>query len=281
MIKILIPIDFSETSINAIKYAMRLLKDSACEFIVLNAFADEVYSKTNELNSTDFEKFKKEYKKNVDSTLKQEIDELFKLSANLKHRYTAVSRFGSLIDETNRIIAKENIDLVIMGAMGKTNDRSIAFGRNTLQIIKHLKCPVLYVPINYQKDFPKKILFPSDYMMPYKKRELKLVSAFAVSFAASVNFLYVSGFKKLSHRQLDHKLFLDSCFTDNKCAFLQISGKDLIESINKTVDNHKMDMLVMVNQRHSYFENILYNSTIEEVALQIKVPFLVLQNLHR
>lgn len=281
MKKILIPIDFSETSTNAIKYALLLLKNTACEFFIMNAFADEVYSKTNEMSRTDFEEFKEKHQEKVDSALKKEIDQILETFSNLKHTYKPISRFGSLIDETNEIVEKENIDLVIMGTMGKTNDRSITFGSNTLQIIKYMKCPVLSVPSNYQADAPKKILFPSDYMMPYKSRELSLVSNLAISFGASIHFLYVSSFKKLSHRQLDHKSFLDTCFVDNKCAFLEVSGKSLIESINKTVQSHKIELLVMVNQRHSYLENILYNSTIEEVELQIEIPFLVLQNLHR
>ena len=40
-------------------------------------------------------------------------------------------------------------------------------------------------------------------------------------------------------------------------------------------------MLVMVNTRHSYLENILYQSTIEKIGLKIDIPFLVLQNLPR
>lgn len=58
MKKILIPTDFSETSMNAIKYAMQLLKYDKSEFTIMNAFADEVYENTNEMGREDFEKFK-------------------------------------------------------------------------------------------------------------------------------------------------------------------------------------------------------------------------------
>ena len=40
-------------------------------------------------------------------------------------------------------------------------------------------------------------------------------------------------------------------------------------------------MLVMVNTRHSYLENILYTSTIQKIGLHIKIPFMVFQNLPR
>ena len=40
-------------------------------------------------------------------------------------------------------------------------------------------------------------------------------------------------------------------------------------------------MLVMINTRRSYLENVLYTSTIQKMGLQVQIPFLVLQNLPR
>jgi len=281
MKKILIPTDFSETSMNAIKYAMELFKYDKSEFTIMNAFADEVYKNTKEMRREDFEEYKEICQRNIDRKLNKEILEMLKISPNPRHKYNYVSRFGSLVDEANEIVDKESIDVVVMGTKGETNDRSITFGSNTLQVIKYVKCPVLAVPVEYNEGSPQNILFPTDYMIPFKRRELKLLSTLAMSFVATINFLYISDFKGMSHRQLDNRSFLDCCFTDNKCSFLQVPEKDITETVNETIANQKVDMLVMVNQRHSYLENILYNSTIEKIGLQIKIPFLVLQNLYR
>jgi len=62
---------------------------------------------------------------------------------------------------------------------------------------------------------------------------------------------------------------------------LQIPGKDISQVINTILNEDDFDMLVMVNQRHSYLENILYHSNIEKIGLEIKIPFLVMQNLYR
>ena len=69
--------------------------------------------------------------------------------------------------------------------------------------------------------------------------------------------------------------------TNNKCTFLQTPENGITNSINKIIKEDAIDLLVMVNQRHSYLEHILYNSTIEKIGLEIQIPFLVLQNLHR
>lgn len=281
MKKILIPTDFSETSMNAIKYAMALFKYDRCDITIMNAFADAVYEKTSQMNRDDFEEFKISHQNKVDKLLEKSIVEMREISPNPRHKYDFIACFGNLVDETNEIVEKENIDVVVMGTKGKTNNKNITFGSNTLQVIKYVKCPVLAVPVSYKNDYPQNILFPTDYMLPYKRRELKLLSTITLGFAATIHCLHISEFEKLSHRQLDNKSFLDYGLANNKVSFMQVPGKDITETVNKTVKEQKIDMLVMINQRHSYLENILYKSTIEKIGLEIKIPFLVLQNLHR
>ena len=281
MRKILIPTDFSETSMNAIEYALELFKYETCEFIVMHAFADEVYENTMEMDREFFEEFKEKYRNSVESQLQKEVVVMIKRTANPKHTYNFEARFGSLVDETNDIIERDNIDIVVMGTKGKTQNKEITFGSQTLQVIKYVQCPVLAIPVGYHGFPPENILFPTDYMIPFKRRDLNLLSTMAKSFASKIQMLFISEFKKLSHRQEDNRLFLDHCFRDNKKEYLQVKEKDLAQGINKELNDKKYDMLVMVNHRHSYLENILYHSTIEKIGVDIKIPFLVLQNIQR
>ncbi|WP_432410110.1 universal stress protein [Rasiella sp. SM2506] len=281
MRKIVIPTDFSETSINAIEYALELFKYEKCEFIIMNAFADEVYENTMEMCKEDFEEFKDAYQRNVDKTLQKEIATMLGRSPNPKHTYTYEARFGTLVDETNHIVDRDNIDIVIMGTKGGTNDNNITFGSNTLQVIKYVQCPVLAVPVSYHGATPKNILFPTDYMLPFKRRELKLLSTLAKGFVATIHMLFITEFNGLSHRQQNNKSYVHSCFEDNETSFLKTPGKDITKGVNKVLRENDFDMLVMVNQRHSYLENILYRSTIEKIGIEINIPFLVLQNLYR
>jgi len=118
-------------------------------------------------------------------------------------------------------------------------------------------------------------------MIPYKRRELKLLSTLAVSFVATIQLFYVSKFDQLSLRQSDNKFFLEGSFKKNKLVAIQKPGDDITAEINKCISINEFGMLVMVNQRHSYLENLLYQTTIDQIGLKIKIPFLVLQNLNR
>lgn len=281
MRKILIPTDFSENSMNAVKYATELFKYDHSEIYLLHAFSDSVYEAKARLVDDIFEDLQEKALQKAKDNLEETRKQILSFSPNPKHNLHTIAEFGLLVDSVNEWIEKENIDVVVMGTKGETADKKITFGSNTLQVIKYVKCPVLAIPSVYKDVHPKNLLFPTDYHLPYKRRELKLVSNIAKCFISKVNFFYVSKFPALSIRQKDNKTFLETSFCDNQISFHQEAGTDVTKAINLFIIENPIDMLVMVNTRHSYLENILYQSTIEKIGLKIDIPFLVLQNLPR
>ncbi len=281
MRKILVPTDFSENAMNAIRYAVELFKYERSDFYIIHAYADEVYDHNTLVSRELFDELKETVHKNSDKELAKILEEINRISPNPRHVYKTMSLFGTLIDEANDLVDKENIDVLIMGTRGKTDDRKLTFGSNTLQVLKYVKCPVLAIPSGYSYNQPKRILFPTDYLLPFKRRELKLLSTLTQSFRSTINFLYISKYEKLSIRQEDNKAFLEESLPEATLNFYTEEADDLTLAINRSIEENEIDFLVMVNSRHSYLENILYQSTIDKIGLHIKIPFLVMQNLQR
>lgn len=281
MQKILIPTDFSDNALNAIKYATELFKYGRSEIYLLHAFSDAVYKAKAQFTDATMEDLKQKALEEAQQKLEETKNQILSFSPNPKHQLHTLAEFGLLVDSVNDWVERENIDVVVMGTKGETADKKITFGSNTLQVIKYVKCPVLAIPSVYGDVHPKHILFPTDFQLPYKRRELKFVSGIAKCFVCRVDFLYVSKFESLSYRQQDNKKFLEASFCDNQVQFHQTKASDITKAINTFIIENPIDMLVMVNTRHSYLENILYQSTIEKIGLKIDIPFLVLQNLPR
>lgn len=281
MRKILIPTDFSENSMNAIRYASELFKYERCEFFLMHAYADEVYDHEMVVSREILNEFKDSIHKTSDQELAKMVKEVKNLSPNPRHEFNTLSIFGTLVDEANDIVDLENIDILVMGTRGKTDDRKLTFGSNTLQVLKYVKCPVLSIPAGYSYQQPKNILFPTDYFLPFKRRELKLLSTLTKSFRSTITFLHISKFKKLSIRQEDNRAFLVTSLPDAALEFKRIDGGGLTLAINDFIQQNPVDLLVMTNSRHSYLESVLYQSTIDKIGLHIKIPFLTLQNLQR
>lgn len=281
MKNILIPTDFSNNADHAISYALNVFKCERANFYFLHAYADEVYGPYHKVDAETFEKQKKNIADDSEDKLNKLVTETQTKTHNPLHKYEAVPAFESLVDALNNFADLKNIDLIIMGTKGKTASSKITFGSNTVQVFKYVKCPVLAVPDQYDYSQPKKILFPSNYMIPYKRRELKLLDILAGEFKAEIHSLYISDFVDLSHRQLDNKKFLEESLPHARLSFVTKGVENRAKAISTYITDHKMNLLVMVNSRHSFLEDMLYKSTIDEIGLSPTIPFLVMQNLSR
>lgn len=101
------------------------------------------------------------------------------------------------------------------------------------------------------------------------------------SFRSNIHMLYIDPVKKLSLRQEDNQEFLRNCLPKANLIFETTPERDKTIAITKYIVHNDIDMLVLVNSRHSYLEDMLYQSTIDKIGLHIKIPFLVMQNLFR
>ncbi|MBM1106578.1 universal stress protein [Aurantibacter crassamenti] len=278
---ILIPTDFSENALHAIQYALALFKCERTKIYVLHAYADEVYGPFKANKQNDIEDKKKSIKAASDHKLAELIKLVTAIPPNPRHSFENIAVFDSLVDGVNDYVNKINIDLVIMGTKGKSNDKNIIFGSHTVQLFKYVQCPVLAVPQDAEFRQPKKILFPTNFMLPYKRRELKLLNCLSNEYKSEIHCLYISDFEALSARQIDNKRFLSESLPNSYLFFEQTAVKNKTAAIQEFIKLHQIDFLVMVNSRHSFLEDLLYRSTVDEIGLTTKIPFLVMQNLSR
>lgn len=279
MRKILIPTDFSDNAMNAITYALELFKYEKCEFYFMHAYQDEIYQDEILLTRETLDKATKIISDKSEKQLEKISQKAKAISPNPRFHYNIISSNSMLIDEADRIVGKENIDVIVMGTRGKTNDRNLTFGSHTLQVLKYVQCPVLAIPEHYKYTQPKHILFPTNYMIPYKRRELKLLCEMAAPYRAIIDMLYVSTSDKLSIRQEDNRKFINEELCKNRINFKTVKDKNVANAIQKYLKESDVDMLVMVNSRHSFLENILYQSTIDKMSLHLDIPFLAMQNI--
>lgn len=281
MRKILIPTDFSENAMNALKYATELFKYEISEFYIMNTYQEESYSEVVLPTQGALDIATSKISKTSNEQLQIIKKDIITISPNPRHKFHTISANNLLLDKADRIVDQENIDIVVMGTKGKTNDKKLTFGSNTLQVLKYVQCPVLAIPENYAYIQPKHILFPTNFMIPYKRRELKLVCEIAAPFRATIDVLYISISDKLSRRQQENKEFLKEELCKNTINFKTENSKHLINSIYKYIREKDIDMLVMVNTEHSFLENIVFQSPLDELSLNLDIPFLSLQNMKR
>lgn len=281
MLSILIPTDFSENAMNAVKYALEFFKYQKTEFYLMHAYQSEFYDSEELVSREVFNEVLNDTKNESEDNLKSLLNEVEQIAPNPRFKFHTISAYNTLVEEANSIADKHNIDLIVMGTKGKSNERHIVFGSHTFQVLKYVQCPVLAIPSNYSNTQPKRILFPTNYLIPYKRRELKLLSEMAKPYRSAIDVLHISNSSRLSIRQEDNKAFIADALRENNLKFCIDDHKNIAEAIKNYIKTHRIDLIAMVNTQHSFLEDMLFPSTIDQVSLGLEIPLLAMQNTIR
>jgi nucleotide-binding universal stress UspA family protein len=281
MKNILIPTDFSENAMNAVRYALELFKYDTCEFYFLHVYEDEVYNNPDLTEDSEFDEAIVLARNKSELKLEALLNEVKTIAPHDRYSYHCISAYNSLIDEVDRLVISKDIDIIVMGTKGESKGKSYVFGSNTLQVLKYVSCPVLVIPEFYGYKQPKHVLFPTNYLIPYKRRELKLLSTICWPYRSVIDMLYISPSNKLSKRQRNNKSFIIEELGALELNFEDINNKNISKVISEYINQQNVDLLVMVNTRHSFLEDMLFRSKVDDMCLHSNIPFLVLQNIRR
>ena len=168
--------------------------------------------------------------------------------------------------------------MVIMGTQGATGAQRIFLGTNTIYVIRKSKVPVLVVPENYKFNEVQKILFPSNYLTLYKPKELRPIIEIAKAQKAQITVLYVVEESKLDIRQEENKEFLRECLEDISPIFKETQTEYMPDAIHNYVRDNKIDLLTMMNPKHSFMERLLLQQNVDKIGFQVEIPFLVIRD---
>ena len=141
---VIVPVDFSQTSLNAARYAIKLMTGH----YGVNLILYHMYEKNNQANESNSKL----------EDLKKELLALGIVKIEL------LSEHGSdFIDELEKLARHRQADLIIMGITGRSALTQVLVGSNTLKIVERKVCPVLIVPPNASFKAIKNALLTSDF----------------------------------------------------------------------------------------------------------------------
>ncbi|MCK0126013.1 universal stress protein [Gelidibacter sp. F2691] len=275
MKNILLPTDFSENSWNAISYAMELFQDEVCTFYLLNTYTPVIYHVEYVLGYP--AQFGLE--DTIRNTSQQQLAGLRarifeKFGHNPKHDIHEMARFDNLISGITEFMDTHAIHMIVMGTKGATGAKEVLFGSNTVHVFKNVKCPVLAIPEGFEFKKPSAILFPTDYGIPYQKNPFSALLTLAQKQEATIHVLHVLT-AVCSEAQLKNKSRLAQLLTPVTHQFHEVQDNDVMQAILNVQELYAVDLLVMINNKKSFFENIFFKSTVNQIGFHLTVPFLV------
>jgi nucleotide-binding universal stress UspA family protein len=281
MKRILLPTDFSDNAFNALCYAVQLFEKEKCEFILLHTYTPVTYNVGTAADSYStfelLEILKVTVVQNLDKT-EERLKEKFK---NPNHAFQKISSFNLLINEMQDLIKEKNIDLIVMGTTGATGAKEIFLGTNTMYAIKKVKCAVIAVPANFNYEEPKEILFPTDFKFSYKNKYLSFIRDLSKIHNSKLHIFNVVHGENTDSKYEMTMDFLDKYFENSYHRFHIAENKDIHEAIVEFELKHKINLLIMIHTKHSFFENILFEPVINKIVFHTQVPFLVIPSEER
>ena len=275
---VLLPTDFSKNAWNAIAYAMELFKSEKCNFFFLHTYTPSFYRMDYMLGGPLFSAIPDS---DVDISLaglEKTLKDVKKNYNNPKHTYSVISAFNTLTDEINEVTVEKEIDMVVMGTQGATGAKEIFLGTNTVYVLRKAIAPVFVIPENYTFQKIKKVLLPSDYLTNYKEDELSMAIKMAKMNQAKLIVLHVKEEYDLTAGQQENKKALYSSLDGLSATFTELKGSLMPDAILNYVENNEIDLLVMMNRKHSFFERHFKRQNVDQIGFHIKIPFLVIRD---
>ncbi len=276
MKRIILPTDFSDNAYNAICYAINLFKEEECTFYLLHTYTPAIYQAEYVLHSPGQIGLGDIYQENSLTQLKDLEKQLIAEFNNKKHTFMVHSAFNTLIDEIIETSKNENADMVIMGTQGATGAKEILIGTNTVHVIKNACCPVIAIPPNFKYETPKEILFPTDLEIDYQEEQLKVLESLAKQHISRIDVLHVSTGYDLSEEQLKNKAKLEGILGRIAHLYHEMPNQEVITAINNFQQNNKVNLLVMVQNRHTFFERLFLEPVIKKLGFHVSIPFMVI-----
>jgi nucleotide-binding universal stress UspA family protein len=139
--KILVPQDFSEYSLHALKYAVTFADLFKAELLVLHIVEPIVYPADFSFGQVSIPAMEEEIRKHSEEQLNELVEK--EIPAGIKA--TPLIRVGKPFIEIVEVAKGENADLIVISSHGRTGMDHVLFGSTADKVVRKAPCPVLTV----------------------------------------------------------------------------------------------------------------------------------------
>ncbi len=170
MKRILVPVDFSEYSIEALKVAAQIARKNNFEIILLHLLelphqASDAFGNGNSIPEIIY------FKNKAIEKLEEIMDSEFLTGIEVFESIEFKKVDEGVIDAS----VKNEVDLIIMGSHGTSGFKELLVGSNTEKIVRHSKIPVLVIKKGAKEFNSTNFVFASDFSKESRKPFRKML----------------------------------------------------------------------------------------------------------
>lgn len=265
MKKIVCPVDFSENSLEAARFALRFAAIAESEIKFL--YVSSVLIPTGGINYGIEVDTPAHHLRIRTEELEEQIDALYKEADLVRDPQKAVCLavdYASVVHGIVETTEKDRADLIIMGTKGAAGLKRIFMGSVTTAVLEEANCPVLAVPSNFHARYVEKVAMATE--IANVQKEIGKAVEFARIFDAQLDIFHIST-RQPDDDKLEAELRQATGY--DKITYTEIIPEiegDINDGLHTYVEKYNPDVLVMFYTRRNWFEKLLFGSRTKNVV---------------
>ena len=268
MKKILVPVDLTDVSEHAIKYAFQLFSEET-SFTIMHAISSTMTMAEPLMVPLPITR-----NNDIEEALKNRVQTILD-KLNITRTFDIVISYGAVVDEIIRALDQEDYEGVVMGKRDKYGFADKLFGTISLGVIKRSSKPIYLIPANVEyKDF-KKVIIASDYHLE-SDRMLGALAAWNQDYRADMHFLHIKEFAQENHKFV--KNIIEEYFHKENVNFpftiIEEKERDIARTLIEYGDEQGADLHIIISDKNSWLNTITSRSISKEMILKADKPLL-------
>lgn len=278
----LVPVDFTETSKNAVRYAAEWAKAYGYErIILLKTLTASIYN--NPLPSTEYVSVNQE---SLDQEREEAKQGLNDICSGLRDRIgtgikvsVAVSELA-LVRSIMQIIENEQPQLIVLGSDNINYNSESYVAGSIINIAKISPVRVLIVPSHYAYKTVEKALVPVDFDRVETLDKIQKHTASSPNFHPKLLVLNVDPKERYLNRDdnFTRKENILHGYLQNFAHELAYTNhQNIIDGLVTFADNNDIELIIALPGKHSFLYSLTHSSISEAIYANAKHPVLILK----
>jgi nucleotide-binding universal stress UspA family protein len=272
----IVPIDFSEASKNAARYAAHIANGvSDAHLILYNVFQTLEYGSDSSPLGTD-ETEDESRKTIVDIALESVRTELTAITGV---RVSIVSEQSNrFLDSLEAYVLNNDIQFIVMGTTGSTRLGEMLMGGNTLNIVKRRIVPVIIVPPDAVSVSAKNVLLLTDFKDTQYTVPIHSVKSVLDLFKPRLHIVNVDQdhYIQITEEYKAERAKLEASLAAYSPDFYFIRLFDFMDAINQFVADNDIDLILTFPRKHSFLSNVFKTTNTVKLAYHSHVPIVAI-----
>ena len=284
--KILVPIDFSDYSVNACRYAIGLAERLNAEIKLLHVYYNPIINSMPLTDTYYYQVNMDEIIREIEVRAKENMESFYndlmeKIERDniegVKIDYELISGIAS--DEIISKSEEYQPEVIIIGTRGQGERENDLIGSVTAKIIENAQRPVLVIPEDsiYQGIATINIMYTTDFdESDYKaiKKLMSIVAPFDIRlYCVHIGTTDSNVWDKVKMDNLKTKLKEQYGDYEVECSIIE--EEDFLKGIQKFVRKKNIDIISMVTHKRGVISKLFNPSKARKILFRTNIPFLV------